>query len=78
MRIARSSAQSFDSRLIERLRSDSTRSSTPTWSTGVTRPSRLPSGPGRPSRARISSCARSRAARSVVVIGADYTPGRGA
>ena len=59
--IARSSAHIFDAFLIERLLSESTRSSTPTWSTAVTRPSRLPSGPGRPSQARISSWARSRA-----------------
>ena len=53
--IASSSAHSFDAFLIDRRLSASTRSSTPTWSTAVTRPSRLPSGPGRPSQARISS-----------------------
>ena len=53
IRIARSSAHSFDAALIERRRSESTRSSTPTWSTGVTRPRRLPSEPARASNERI-------------------------
>ena len=64
IRIARSSAHSFEAFLIERRLSASTRWSTPTWSTGVTRPSRLPSGPGRESHERISSLARSRATLS--------------
>ncbi len=62
--MARLSAQSLDAFLIERRLRASTRCSTPTWSTAVTRPSRLPSGPGRPSQAWISSCARSRARES--------------
>ena len=61
---ARFSAHSFDAFLIDRRLSESTRASTPTWSTDVTRPSRLPSGPGRPSQARMSSWARSRAGES--------------
>jgi hypothetical protein len=70
--IARSRAHSFDSRLIERRLSASTRSWAPTASTAVTRPSTLPSVPGRPAHARISSCARSRArvsGRDAVVMG---------
>src|SRR6478735_492570 len=70
--IARLSAHSFDAFLIERRLSASTRASTPTWSTAVTRPSRLPSGPGRPSQARMSSSARSRtgeSGRRVAVMG---------
>ncbi len=43
IRMAMSRAHSFDSRLIERLASMAARSSMPTWSTGHTRPSRLPS-----------------------------------
>ena len=78
--MARLSAHSFDAFLIERRLSASTRSSTPTWSTAVTRPSRLPSGPGRPSQARISSLARSRTAESgrlVAVMGRrGYTSAR--
>src|SRR5919107_1944372 len=42
IRIARSRAQSFASRLIERFASEAARSSTPTASTAHTRPSRLP------------------------------------
>src|SRR6188508_2327194 len=76
IRIARSSAHSFDAFLIDRFLSESTRASTPTWSTVETRPSRLPSGSpierDRPSHARISSLARSRArvsGRLVAVMG---------
>src|SRR4051794_32846511 len=86
IRIARSSAHSFDAFLIDRFFSESTRASTPTWSTVDTRPSRLPSGSpierDRPSHARISSLARSRArvsGRLVVVMGRRgyaYVPGR--
>ena len=47
IRIARSSAQTLDAFLIERRVSDATRSWTPTGSTGVTRPSRLPRLPAR-------------------------------
>ena len=64
IRIARSSAQTFDAFLIDRRLSDVTRSWIPTASTGVTRPSRLPRLPARPSNARMSSCARSRVAVS--------------
>src|SRR5258705_3770160 len=76
--MARLRAHTFDAFLIDRRLSESTRSSTPTWSTAVTRPSRLPSGPGRPSQARIRSLARSRAGdsgRLVAGIGRrGYTP----
>ena len=41
LRIARSSAQSFDSRLIERFASEAARSSSPTASTAGTRASSL-------------------------------------
>ena len=44
IRIARSSAQSFDAFLIDRRLRLSTRTSMPTWSTAVWRPSTLPSG----------------------------------
>ena len=44
-----------DERFRERFLSESTRSSTPTWSTELTLPSRLPSAPGRPSHERTSS-----------------------
>ena len=64
IRIARSSAQTLDAFLIDRFVSDATRSWIPTASTGVTRPSRLPRLPARPSNARMSSCARSRVAVS--------------
>ena len=47
IRIARSSAQTFDSFLIERRLRPRRAPRRPTWSTAVTRPSRLPSGPGR-------------------------------
>src|SRR6185503_1865787 len=61
IRIARSRAHSFEAFLIERRFRLSTRSSTPTWSTAVWRPSTLPRGPGRPpAQARTSSLARSR------------------
>ena len=61
IRIARSSAQSFDAFLMERFFRLSTRASTPTWSTAVCRPRTLPIGPGRPpAHARTSSLARSR------------------
>src|SRR6478736_5444582 len=77
IRIARSRAHIFEAFLIDRRLSASTRSSTPTWSTVVTRPSRLPSGPGRASHAATSSCARSRATvsgrRVVVMGGGGYT-----
>src|SRR3954471_5783787 len=86
IRIARSSAHSFDAFLIDRFFSESTRASTPTWSTVDTRPSRLPSGSpierDRPSHARISSLARSRArvsGRLVAVMGRRgyaYVPAR--
>ena len=48
-----------------------TRSSAATWSTGVTRPSRLPRVPGRESHARTSACAWSRASvsRAAVAMG---------
>jgi len=57
IRIARSSAQSFDSFLIERLFSFATRSSTPTWSTPPTRSTIdwMPSA--RPTHARTSALA---------------------
>src|SRR6185295_17093391 len=61
IRIARSSAHSFEAFLIERRFRLSTRSSIPTWSTAVCRPRTLPRGPGRPpAHARTSSLARSR------------------
>src|SRR5262245_19131452 len=61
IRMARSRAHSFEAFLIERRFRLSTRSSTPTWSTAVCRPSTLPSGPGRPpAHARTNSLARSR------------------
>src|SRR5687767_8949346 len=76
IRMARSSAHSFDAFLIDRRLSASTRSSTPTWSTVLTRPSRLPRGSPiereRPSHARMSSLARWRASvsgRFVAVMG---------
>ena len=59
IRIARSSAHSFEAFLIDRRLSDSTRSSTPTWSTRADPPEqaaeRSPIARDRPSQARISS-----------------------
>ena len=76
IRIARSSAQTFDAFLIDRFWSDETRSWTPTWSTGVTRPRSVPRLPARVSYARMSSWARSRVALSRatdVVMGCEST-----
>ena len=66
IRIARSRAQSFASRLMLRLASDAARSSTPTWSTAQTRPSRLPSAWW---RGALRSRAGSRRAGLVVTMG---------
>src|SRR4051812_44205933 len=77
IRIARSSAHTLDAFLIDRFCSDATRSCTPTWSTGVTRPSSVPRLPARLSNARINSWARSRVALSratEVVIAASLPP----
>ena len=71
IRIARSRAHSFEAFLMLRFWSVATRSSAATWSTGVTRPSRLPRVPGRESHARTSACAWSRASvsRAAVAMG---------
>src|SRR6188474_2928921 len=57
IRIARSSAHNFDSRLIERFLRLSTRSSTPTWSTPPTRSTIVSMPSPRPTQARTSALA---------------------
>src|SRR3954468_3696425 len=71
IRIARSRAHTFEAFLMLRFCSCATRSSAATWSTGVTRPRRLPSVPGRGSQARTRACAWSRASvsRAAVAMG---------